>query len=98
VLFALGADHETVMHDYMLTNVYNTDILETIRRRVAPLGMSEEKLNALLFMSGGVAETHMNNAIDALNRECGSVQGYLRELGVGEKEIGEIRSKLLIEW
>ena len=38
----------------------------------------------------------MNNAIDALNRECGSVQGYLRELGVGEKEIGEIRSKLLI--
>jgi hypothetical protein len=86
------------MHDYMLTNVYNTDILETIRRRVAPLGMSEEKLNALLFMSGGVAETYMNNAIDALNRECGSVQGYLRELGVGEREIGEIRNKLLIEW
>jgi hypothetical protein len=86
------------MHDYMLTNVYNTDILETIRRKVAPLGMSEEKLNALLFMSGGVAETYMNNAIDALNRECGSVQGYLRELGVGKKEIGEIRSKLLIEW
>jgi len=86
------------MHDYMLTNVYNTEILETIRRRVAPLGMSEEKLNALLFMSGGVAETYMNNAIDALNRECGSVQGYLRELGVGEREIGEIRSKFLIEW
>jgi hypothetical protein len=60
--------------------------------------MSEEKLNALLFMSGGVAETYMNNAIDALNRECGSVQGYLRELGVGESEIGEIRNKLLIEW
>ena len=96
VLFALGADRETVVHDYMLTNVYNTNILETIRGRVAPLGMSEEKLNALLFMSGGVAETYMNNAIDALNRECGSVQGYLRELGVGEKEIGEIRSKLLI--
>ena len=96
VLFALGADHETVMHDYMLTNVYNTDILETIRRRVAPLGMSEEKLNALLFMSGGVAETYMDNAIEALNRECGSVQGYLRELGVGEREIGEIRSKFLI--
>jgi len=86
------------MHDYMLTNVYNTEILETIRRRVAPLGMSDEKLNALLFMSGGVAETYMNNAIDALNRECGSVQGYLRELGVGEREIGEIRSKFLIEW
>ena len=41
-------------------------------------------------------EDYMDNAIEALNRECGSVQGYLRELGVGEKEIGEIRSKLLI--
>ena len=40
----------------------------------------------------------MDSAIDALNRECGSVLGYLRELGVGEREIGEIRSKLLIEW
>ena len=78
VLFALGADRETVMHDYMPTKVYNTEILETIRRRVAPLGMSDEKLNALLFMSGGVAETYMDNAIEALNRECGSVQGYLR--------------------
>ena len=75
---------------------FRTNILETIRGRVASLGMSEEKLNALLFMCGGVAEPYMNNAIDALNRECGSVQGYLRELGVGEKEIGEIRSKLLI--
>ena len=82
VLFALGADHETVMHDYMLTNVYNTDILETIRRRVAPLGMSEEKLNALLFMSGGVAETYMNNAIDALNRECGREKGRSEKYGI----------------
>ena len=34
VLFALGADRETVVHDYMLTNVYNTNILETIRGRM----------------------------------------------------------------
>ena len=48
---------------------------------------------------GGDRGRHFHlHAIDALNRECGSVQGYLRELGVGEKEIGEIRSTLLIEW
>jgi protein-tyrosine phosphatase len=85
VLLALGADRETVMHDYMLTNGYNAQLLEGIRQKVAPLGMPDEKLNALLFMSGGVAETYMDNAINALIREFGSVRGYLRELGVGER-------------
>lgn len=97
VLLALGADRETVMHDYMLTNGYNAQLLEGIRQKVAPLGMPDEKLNALLFMSGGVAETYMDNAINALIREFGSVRGYLRELGVGEREISEIRGRLLTE-
>jgi protein-tyrosine phosphatase len=97
VLLALGADRETVMHDYMLTNGYNARLLEGIRQKVAPLGMPDEKLNALLFMSGGVAETYMDNAINALIREFGSVRGYLRELGVGEREISEIRGRLLTE-
>lgn len=97
VLLALGADRETVLHDYMLTNGYNAQLLEGIRQKVAPLGMPDEKLNALLFMSGGVAETYMDNAINALIREFGSVRGYLRELGVGEREISEIRGRLLTE-
>ena len=95
VLFALGADRETVMYDYMLTNVYNARLLQGIRHNMAPLGMPDAKLNALLFMSGAVAETYMDNAIDVLNREFGGVQGYLRELGVSEKEIGELRGRLL---
>ena len=97
VLLALGADRETVLHDYMLTNVYNAQLLEGIRQKVAPLGMPDEKLNALLFMSGGVAETYMDNAIDALKREFGGVRGYLQELGIGEREISELRGRLLTE-
>lgn len=97
VLLALGADRETVLHDYMLTNVYNAQLLEGIRQKVAPLGMPDEKLNALLFMSGGVAETYMDNAINALIREFGSVRGYLLELGIGEREISELRGRLLTE-
>ena len=97
VLLALGADRETVLHDYMLTNVYNAQLLEGIRQKVAPLGMPDEKLNALLFMSGGVAETYMDNAIDALKREFGGVRGYLQELGIDEREISELRGRLLTE-
>ena len=95
-LFALGADRETVYHDYMLTNVYNAHMLEAIRRRVAPCGFPEEKLNALLIMSGAVAEALMDNALEALDREYGGVQGYLSEaLGVGRAETERLRQRFL---
>lgn len=95
-LFALGADRETVLRDYLLTNTYNAQMLEAVRQRIAPLGLPPEKLNALLFMSGAVDEAHMNAAIDAMTREYGSVMGYLRDaLGVGLEEIELLRRKYL---
>ncbi len=98
VLFALGADRETVMRDYLLTNAFNARLLEDVRRKAAPLGFPEDKLNALLVMSGGVDASFMENAIDALEREYGSVRGYLNEaLGVGNGEIEALREKLLTD-
>lgn len=95
-LFALGADRETVYHDYMLTNVYNAHMLEAIRQKVAPYNFPKEKLNALLIMSGAVAEVYMDNALDALDREYGGVQGYLTEaLGVGREETERLRQRFL---
>ena len=95
-LFALGADRETVYHDYMLTNVHNARMLEVIRQKVAPYNFPEEKLNALLIMSGAVAEVYMDNALDALDREYGGVQRYLTEaLGVGREETERLRQRFL---
>ena len=97
-LFALGADRETVYHDYMLTNVYNARTIEAVRQRVAPHDFPEDKLNALLIMCGAVAEVYMDNALEALDREFGGAQGYLSEaLGVKEKETACLRQKLLTE-
>ena len=97
-LFALGADRETVYHDYMLTNVYNARTIEAVRQRVAPHDFPEDKLNALLIMCGAVAAVYMDNALGALDREFGGVQGYLAEaLGVKEKETACLRQKLLTE-
>jgi len=96
-LFALGADRKTVLADYLLTNACNAQRLEALRRRVAPLGMPAEKVEALLFMSGGVIEGYMTAAIDALEREFGGVAGYLAQIGVGEEETGALRRRLLIE-
>lgn len=95
-LFALGADRETVMRDYLLTNVSNARKLEAVRQKIAPLGWPEEKENALLFFSGGVSAVYMDHAIDALNDRYGSVKGYLKqELGIGEEEQAALQEKFL---
>ena len=96
ILFALGADWETVMQDYLLTNEYNAAKLDAIRQEVEPLGWPEEKVNGLLFLSGGVFEAYMSDAIDSLIKEYGSVEAYLgQELGVGRPETEALRMKFL---
>lgn len=97
-LFALGADRETVYRDYMLTNAFNARMIEAVRQRVAPLGFPEDKLNAMLIMCGAVAEVYLDNALEALDRAYGGVQGYLREaLGVGREETACLRRRFLTE-
>lgn len=94
VLFALGANREAVMADYLLTNEANAAKLNALRARVAPLALPPERLQMLLFLSGGVAEGYMSRAIRALEERCGSVEGYLAQaLGVGEAERRVLREK-----
>ena len=97
ILFALGADRELVLRDYLLTNEYNAPILEAIRAKVAPMRMSEDKLKLLLFMSGGVFPEYMDHAIDALCEHYGSVRGYLEEeIGLGKYELEKLKEAFLV--
>lgn len=97
LLYALGADREIVMRDYLLTNDYNAQKLSAIRQRIVPLGWTEAKADALLFMPGGVFEAYMNNGINRLIREYGSVDAYLEQaLGMGKKEQEALRRKYLV--
>ena len=95
LLSALGADRETILRDYMLTNEFNPP------RKFGAKGIllvfwPKRKVKALRFAVGGVSEGHMNYAIDTLNREYGSVTEYLRqEIGVGEAEREALRGKFL---
>ncbi len=96
ILFALGADRETVMQDYLLTNEFNRGMLAAVRSRMEPAGMPAEKMNALLFVSGGVFASYMEKAIDALNDAYGSVMGYITgALEVSEGEIAALQEKFL---
>jgi protein tyrosine/serine phosphatase len=80
----------------MLTNYFNEMKLTMVRQKAESLGMPEDKKELLLFISGGVLENYMNNAIDELIKRYGSVQGYLsEELGVGKEEIDILRRRYL---
>ena len=72
-------------------------VFETALAQGQELIRDNEKLDALLFMSGCVVAGYMEYAIDALHQRYGSVMGYLRDaLGVGAAEVRALREKYLI--
>lgn len=96
LLTALGAPWETVMEDYLLTNVWNEKKLAAARIWVERSGLEPELREMVLFGAGGVAERYMNNARKALEKDYGSVEGYLAQaLGVGERERTILKEKFL---
>ena len=97
VLSALGASRETVMEDYMLTNTYNKAMLDAVSEKVTPFHWPQEKRDILLFLTGGVIESFLTSAMDALTEKYGSIHQYLScELGVGEEERLLLTEKYLI--
>lgn len=101
LLTALGTDRRTIMEDYLLTNEYNADMLDFIRTMTASASgtgkISEQKINALTFISGGVSEIYLEHAISTLDKEFGSVEGYLSQvLGIGTAEKQHLREKYLV--
>ena len=96
-LFALGASRETVLEDYLMTNAVNAQKLDAVRQQAAPHHMEAEKLELLLFLSGGAVEGFMNQAIDAIIERYGSVENYLeRELGIGAVEREALRARFMV--
>lgn len=98
ILSALGADRETVLHDYMLTNEFAAQKLEAIHQRVAPMNMPPEKSELLTFLSGGVLAPYMNNILDKLIKDYGSAENFIvKELGVGDDGLTLLRNRYLTD-
>ena len=96
LLSALGADRETVLQDYLLTNESNAHVIEAIKREYASYNMPEDKLNAMIFASGGVFAYYLDHAFDALDAHYGGVTGYLQAaLGLTDADLDALRKKYL---
>ena len=96
ILYALGVDEDTIMEDFLLTNVYNAALIEEDRRLLEAEGISGEEMETYLPMMDQVNPAFMAAAIAWMTESCGSPLNYItQELGVTEDEIAALRDKYL---
>lgn len=96
VLSALGVPLEAILHDYCLTNVCATPVLERRARWLRMLALfrvSGEKLRDFLE----VRPAYLLAAVGAMQDSYGSVDGYLRERASLSEERRQVLRSLLLE-
>ena len=96
ILSALGVDENTIMDDFLLTNTFNAELIESERNMLTQQGYSGEELNTLMKAMDEVDPQYMINVLDWLKANYGSVTGYItQELGVTEEQLETLRAKYL---
>lgn len=96
ILSALGVDESTIISDFLLTNTYNADIIESERKTLEKAGFAGEELELFMKAMDEVDAQYMVNALEWMKENYGSATGYItRELGVSETEITLLRNKYL---
>ncbi|MBQ3470952.1 MAG: tyrosine-protein phosphatase [Clostridia bacterium] len=95
ILSALGVDRETIIADYMLTNKAYGFLLDGIRSELAAANVSKEVLDCALMLES-VSEGLIVPMLEDMDREYGSVQGYLKEeFGLTESDMKQLNELYL---
>ena len=96
LLYALGADEDTIKQDYLLTNDSYKDLIAQSEARAAELGLDEDETKEYVGTAAAVYEDFFNIAVDSVKAEYGSVENYLTDgLGLTDDDITALRDKFL---
>ncbi len=96
LLYALGADDETVKQDYLLTNEAYKDLIEENEAKAAELGLNEDETREFVGLAASVNEHYLDLALESVKTEYDSVINYLKEgLGLSDDDINTLRDKFL---
>ena len=98
ILSVLGVDEETIMHDFLLTNEFNSErIMKTTMFLMSSLKDDEKlRIPEMLVVLDGVNKSYLQNAFDYLKSEYGTVTDYIRtELGIKDDEIEILKNRYL---
>ncbi len=96
LLSALGADEETIMKDYLLTNVYNADRIRATKAYFFDKTQDETMAEKAILLMDGVSEKPMKNVLKHMKEQYGSVRGYITDvLGITDDDIQNLQEKFL---
>lgn len=95
LLYALGADEETVVADYMLSSEAYREKAELMAAFAAANHLNEEAARDAVAMVSVFPE-YLKRAFDGIKDNYGSVHGYLNNaLGVSGEDMERLRNKFL---
>lgn len=96
LLYALGADEETIVQDYLLTNEAYSDLIAETEAKAEKLGLSDEETKEYVGLVGSVSEDFLRLALDSVEAEYGSVQDYLKnQLDLSDEDMETLRDLFL---
>ena len=96
ILSVLGADEDTIMRDYMLTNVFNAKLIDRQRKMLISHGVKESDMEKYMMILDEVNPKTMNTVLEWLKKNYGSPVGYIiNELGISADDIELLKAKFL---
>ncbi len=96
LLSALGVDAKTILEDYVLTNVYNAELIAREREELEQRGIRHPQF--YLYALDQVNPAFMTNVIEWATEHYGSPLGYIKEeLGVTGADIEQLKERFLTQ-
>jgi protein-tyrosine phosphatase len=91
-LYALGVPQQTIMDDYLASNVYRKTANEQMVKMMVQMHLKEQVAKDV----AAVKPEYLQATFDAINKQYGSMDNFMeKELGVGKKEKQLLRKKYL---
>lgn len=85
ILLLLGADEETALDDYMLTNAYRQELIDLFMERFASVIGGDEDRRRQLVAFEGVNRSSAEYSLDVIKQKYGTYEAYfLAEHGIDE--------------
>ncbi len=95
ILLALGVPEETVIEDYLLTNIYRSDMNEALIKSLSNLLMDEDSKEIFKsFME--VRREYIESALNAIKERYGTIDEYLeKEYGFNKEKRARLQQNYL---
>lgn len=95
LLYALGADEDTIREDYVLSNAYYKDKIDALVQQAEEVDCDENALKEIKAV-GGVNEEYLEATLNSVEEKYGSIHAYLNDqLGVSDEDMKKLQDKYL---